>query len=316
MGFRSWVKREAKKAKHDLNKAKDKIEDTAQDAGKAIDKTANKAAQESERIARDAAKKAEKLAERLADEAKGEAMSLIDDIKDLKKKAKGEIEGVLSKAKTEIESTANKAVGKVENTLAEKLPAALEKAFAEKLPDMMEEVFVEKLPDLITKQAPRLAEKIVKEGAGDAFKFAGELQKAVSGPGLRVVRSIIHTSHTELTKLTENEPELVEDLDSIGGGIRIGLVKAQFSGFYSRMGIIVGVLDRYIEHPPEFRRREIRDFLTALGPTSLQFVGSAKANIVCVGSSIMEIEGDVDGIPFRLGIRAVDEILKAAGVPE
>ena len=76
------------------------------------------------------------------------------------------------------------------------------------------------------------------------------------------------------------------------------------------------MLDRYIADPPEFRRREIREFLTALGPTSLQFVGSAKANIVCVGSSVMEIEVDVDGIPFRLGIKAVDEILKQAGVPE
>ena len=105
-------------------------------------------------------------------------------------------------------------------------------------------------------------------------------------------------------------------LDAIGGGIRVGLIKAEFSGYFTRMDLIVGVLDRYIKSPPAFRRKDVREFMAALGPTSIQFTGSVKANIICVGSSVMEIEADVSSIPFRLGIRAVDEILKAAGVPE
>ena len=188
--------------------------------------------------------------------------------------------------------------------------------FAKKLPDMMEEIFVEKIPEIFTKQAPKIAEKIVKEIADETLEFASDLQQALSGPGLRMVKKIVGTTHNELTRLTKEEPELVEDLDSISCGIRIGLIKASFSNFFARSDILVDVLDRYIKSPPKFRRSEVRAFLTALGPTSLQFVGSAKANLVCVGSSVMEIEADVDGIPFRLGIKMVDEILKQAGVPE
>ena len=68
------------------------------------------------------------------------------------------------------------------------------------------------------------------------WKFAGELQKALSGPGLRIAKKIVHSAHSEFTRLTEEEPELVEDLDSIGGGLRVGLIKAQFSGFYYEHG--------------------------------------------------------------------------------
>ena len=64
----------------------------------------------------------------------------------------------------------------------------------------MEETFAEKLPDLVTKQAPRLAVKIVKEGTSEALKFASELQSALSGPGLRAIRSLVRTTHNKLTR--------------------------------------------------------------------------------------------------------------------
>ena len=252
-----------------------------------------------------------------ANSAKRQVEDTAHKVEDGVKKVGREAEsGVRKVAKETEDAFAKKLPQLVEQEIGKKLPHALEDVFAKKLPKIMEETFAEKLPDLVTKQAPRLAVKIVKEGTSEALKFASELQSALSGPGLRAIRSLVRTTHNKLTELTEKEPELVEDLNAIGGGIRVGLIKAEFSGYFTRMGIIVGVLDRYIANPPTFRRREVREFMTALGPTSIQFTGSVKANIICVGSSVMEIEADINGIPFRLGIRAVDEILKAAGVPE
>ena len=316
---------EAKKAARKTKKA-------AERAAREAKRTAERAARKAEQAAKDAAKKAERLAAKATDEIKRQVMSIIDDARKLANKAKDEITKVAKDAENKITAAASTAerkitaAGEAIERRATSVLGEIDKAgsaavskvegVADQIPAKVEEAITETLPDLVTKQAPRLAVKVIREGSHGALEFAGELQGALSGPGLRAIRAMVHTAHSKLTSLTAAEPELVEDLDAIGGGVRVGLIKAEFSGYYSRMGIIVGVLDRYIAHPPTFRRREVREFMTALGPTSLAFTGSLKANIVCVGSSVMEIEADVNSIPFRLGIRAVDEVLKAAGVPE
>ena len=282
------------KIKRGTEKAKRKAEDAAREAK-----------HETEKAVEEAKRQSEKLAKKAVDEAERKLIvGVIDDVRKLADGAKHKIDDAVNSGMRDIKRAADEVPGRIDTAITEQLPKAMKEAFAKQL------------PRIITQEIPKVAVQVIKDTPDEFHKFAGELQQALTGPGLRTAKLLIQATYRELEKATQAEPELVADLDAIGLGIRLGLVKASFSKGYARMDLIVGVLDRYIENPPKFRRRDVRDFLTALGPNSLRFVGSAKANIVIFGSSLMEIETDISGIPFRLGIRAVDAVLETAGVPE
>lgn len=216
----------------------------------------------------------------------------------------------------EAENSVRRTGQEVRESIKKDIPGILEDAVTEQLPKLLDEAITEKLPELLVDDLPRLASQVLEDNVDELKQFAGELQKAIGRPGLQLTKTLIEKSHQEFERISQEDPELAKDLDSIGFNIRLGLVKAVYDQGYTRMAIVSETLDRYIKEPPEFNRKSVRDFLTVLGPSSLQFLGSAKANVFVFGSSIMEIAVDINKVPFRLGIRAVDGILAAAGVPE
>ena len=114
----------------------------------------------------------------------------------------------------------------------------------------------------------------------------------------------------------KNEPELVEFLDSPGFGVTLGPISMSWAGMYARAETILGVFDRWIDSPPDWSRRDIRELLTSFGPDSIDVDIDLSVNIVVVGSKALAIGGNVPSIPFPLAVYLLDKILEAAGVPE
>ena len=200
--------------------------------------------------------------------------------------------------------------------LADKLPSALEEVFADKLPDAIELVFAEKLPEFVTKQAPKIAVNLAGDGLNVAKQVAGEVQGAITGPGLTAAKTVLQTTYGFMVDVDEDAPELVEFLDKPGFGTTLGPMHMGWTGMYTRAETILGVFDRWIESPPKWSRRDIRELLTSFGPDEIDFDIDVSVNIVVVGSKVLAIGGDVPSIPFPLAVYGLDKLLEAAGVPE
>ena len=180
----------------------------------------------------------------------------------------------------------------------------------------IETTFEQRIPDLITKQAPRIIEHVAADGIDFAGEIAEQMQMAVASPGLRLSKQVLQATYDGLVDLRKSEPELVAFIDVQGAGTKVGPVKLRWSALYTRAETILGVFDRWIEKPPKASRRDIRDFLVSLGPDIVTFDVDVKANIVVVGSTVMEAGVEVPEIPFPLAVALLDRMLKAAGVPE
>ena len=288
----------------------DKVRKKAEQLNRKARQVAEKAKHETERKVREAARAAQKAADEAAKLAKESENKLehelMDVLKDIKRLAK-DAEHQASEAKRILEAVPDK----VNYELTKQLPRIIEQAASK-----VEIAVTEKLPDLLTKQAPKMAASIADTALDNASEFAAEFAQAITKPALRMAKTLISASAKGLRDAAGDEPELVADLNAVGGYIRLGMIRAEFRGGVQRLTVLAAVLDKYASSPPKFRRSDVRLFLRALGPDSLKFIGSVKGNIVVVGTSLFEGEAGVNAIPFRLGIRAVDEVLRAAGVPE
>ena len=153
----------------------------------------------------------------------------------------------------------------------------------------------------------------VPELIEDAFE---ELAAAVTKEGLKAVRSVVETTHTELGKLEKSKPELVGAINELGGKVEIGPITLAYANFYTRTALVAGVLDTYINHPPELRRGPIIDMVVAMGPDSVDLGISIQVVALVVGSKELGVGGGLNDVSIELFAEIGDVILEKMGVPE
>ena len=145
MGLRAWVKRKAKKAKKDFEKAGRVIEETAKDTGRAFEQTG----QQIKKTAEDLAKEAEEF---------------------FTKEAEKVVEQIFNRAKRDIERFAESAVKDTREAFTKELPALAEKAF-----DETKQAFVEELPQLIEDVALKFAKEASERSIKEALDNAADV---------------------------------------------------------------------------------------------------------------------------------------------
>ena len=196
-------------------------------------------------------------------------------VTDLGHQAKSDLEQVRTAAKREIESEANKATAGIKH-LAETVAAD--------------------------------ADEIV----ADALKA---LATAVESATLHKALSLVRATHEELDKLKAQDPELVEAIDALTVGIKLGPMTLKYSNFYERADELADALDRMASHPPTFRRRPLIEMVEALGPTTVDLGLSVEFALV-IGSDELGVGIFFEEIQTKLFVRLGDRALKAIGVPE
>lgn len=167
------------------------------------------------------------------------------------------------------------------------------------------------------KKAGSDVEKGITEKIPDMFEdFVQGLAKGVAKEGLKKTQAVVKVSHRELEKLEKNKPGLVDAINDLGGALEIGPMTLAYSGFYTRMEEVIGVLDHYINEPPSIRRRDIIAMIKALGPDSVDLGISIQVVAVVVGSKELGVGGGLNDISIELFAEIADAILEAAGVPD
>ena len=142
------------------------------------------------------------------------------------------------------------------------------------------------------------------------------LRRPVTKEGLRVVRNVVRTAHQEMSQLAESKPQLVDEIDKLGGKIELGPVTLEYDGFYSHTNDLIGVLDSYISKPPKLRRSEIITMVKVLGPSSINLGISVQVVALVVGSKELGVGGGINSISIDLFAEIGDAILEEMGVPE
>ena len=200
------------------------------------------------------------------------------------KEVQGEAEGAVKKIGHEAEDAVRKVEHETEDRLRE-VGREIEEGFTEKIPDLVE----------------------------DAFEA---LAAAVTKEGLKAVQSVVKTTHSELGKLEKSKPALVDAINELGGKIEIGPITLAYANFYTRTELVAGVLDTYINHPPEFRRGPIIDMVRALGPDSVDLGISVQVVALVVGSKELGVGGGLNDVSIDLFAEIGDVVLEKMGVPE
>lgn len=231
------------------------------------------------------AKKAiDKIVKPAADAAKKALNKIGDGIKSGIKKVGREVESAVKKVGHEVEDAVKDVGREIEDEL-------------QKVGREIEETVTEKIPDLIEDAVEALASAVTKEG-------------------LKAVQSVVKTTHTELNKLEKGKPELVDAINQLGGRVEIGPITLSYANFYTRTELVSGVLDQYINHPPEFRRGPIIDMVKALGPDSVDLGISVQVMALVVGSKELGVGGGLNDVSIDLFAEIGDVVLEKMGIPE
>ena len=291
MGLRSWAKRQARKAKKKAEEAKRKAERKAREAAEKAAREARKAAETAERKAREA----RELADRKAREAKRV-------FEDTLSKTTDPVERLALKAEEAIREGASEM--DVRKMIQEEL-GKLKGTIKREVIDEVKSEVIEPAQSALTKQFPDLLED-----------FAQSVAKGVTKEGLKKTQAIVKVSHRELEKLEKSKPALVNAINNLGGKVEIGPMTLAYSGFYTRMEEVIGVLDHYINSPPSIRRRDIIAMIKALGPDSVDLGISIQVVALVVGSKELGVGGGLNDISIELFAEIADAILEAAGLPE
>lgn len=151
------------------------------------------------------------------------------------------------------------------------------------------------------------------EAVSEAFDA---LARAVTEHGLSIVKDVVSTTHDKLTELSESKPGLVDAINDLGGQVEIGPLTLSYANFYTRTELVAGVLDQYINEPPELRRGPIIDMVRALGPDSIDLGISVQVVALVVGSKELGVGGGLNDVSIDLFAELGDVILEAMGVPE
>ena len=236
---------------------------------------------------------------RLGDQVKGQINKLGNDVKGQVNSVGNQVKGQVNSVGNQVESGLRDVGQEMEkglNATGETVEQNLKNIGKE-----IEEDFTEELPELLEEELK---------------KAIATLAEAVTKGGLKKVRSVVHTTHGKLAELEKNKPELVDEINNLGGYIEIGPVKLNYEGFYTRMEQVSGVLDTYINNPPKFRRKPLLDMILALGPTSVDMGLSIQVMALVVGSKEIGIGGGIGDIRLKLFTELGDIVLEKIGVPE
>lgn len=241
--------------------------------------------------------KIKKGIESLGNKVKGQVESLGKDIR-------RQIESLGSKVKKEVEGVGKKAIKEVEGA-------------ADKVADEIEGVGKAAVSEI--EEAAQDAKKVAEETVGDVEEWVEdkleELAEALCSTALAQVASLLHTMHAEMEKLEKDRPELVDSINALGNTLQLGPLTLQWSGFYGRAENILGVLDKYANEPPAFRRGDIIEMIRALGPDSID-PGIDISFALGVGSKSLGVGGGFSDIQLDLFLELADVIMDELGVPE
>ena len=220
-------------------------------------------------------------------------------VKEAEKKAKQAIDKIIKPAT----NAAKDAIWKLRKETWARIEEKGKQAIKE-----IDEHVIEKIEREVEEIPDKIEEKL--EEAFDEFA------EAIAKEGLKKTKHIVDTVHQEMSDLRKNKPELVSEIDNLGGYIEIGPLTLNYSEFYTRTESVSRVLDTYINHPPEFRRKPILDMVKALGPTSVDAGISVQVMALVVGSKELGIGGGLGDIRLALFTEIGDVILEKMGVPE
>ena len=152
------------------------------------------------------------------------------------------------------------------------------------------------------------AEELVSEALSS-------LAKAVEAETLQKAHDLVKASNDELTKLASEDPDLVDAINAMTFGVKLGPMTLRYSNFYERSAELTDALDRIASHPPAFRRTEFIEMVNVLGPTTVDLGLSVEFALV-IGSSELGVGVFMEEIQLKLFTRLGDRALKALGVPE
>ena len=119
-----------------------------------------------------------------------------------------------------------------------------------------------------------------------------------------------------MKQLEEEDKELVDELDKLGFTLHLACLSMPYTGIYRRTESLLGMADKYLQQPPEFRRKPIIEMITDFAPDSVNFGASINATIVVAGSKEVGVGADLNSISTKLFTVLGDRLLKEVGVPE
>lgn len=239
-------------------------------------------------------------------------MSVFSKIKDLGKKIsrlESKVNGAISdvkRAQDRIQDGANKYKWLYDN-------------FDRKVRNVTDGVLSE-LPSQIEEQAEKTARRVfdeMRDEIGDMVEdevaaFAAYLSKQ----GIEEFRSLVNETKKGLDSLRESRPALVEEIDNLSVYLELGPCTLTWEGFYTRAEQLSGILDYYVENPPTFRRKDVLDFIAAVGPTSIDSGISVQAAFLVASSKELSVGAGLGEIRLALFLELGDLILDELGVPE
>ena len=242
-------------------------------------------------------------------------------IKEAEKAAKKAIDKVLKPAVQAAQKAADKAIWKARKAAWAAVMTAKEEATdavrtVEKEAEDAVKTVGREVEDGVRKVGKEVEDGLTEKVPALVEKAFEELAQAVTKEGLKAVQSVVKTTHTELEKLENGKPALVGAINNLGGKVEIGPITLAYANFYTRTELVAGVLDQYINHPPELRRGPIIDMVKALGPDTVDLGISVQVVALVVGSKELGVGGGLNDVSIELFAEIGDVILEKMGVPE
>ena len=179
---------------------------------------------------------------------------------------------------------------------------------------------IEQLPEVIESKAEQAAHKVyqeIREEAEDLVDdVVGSLGEALARKGLEEFRELVGGTRDALEAKREKRPDLIDEIDNMSVYLELGPVTMTWEGFYTRAEQVAIILDHYVDNPPAIRRKDILEFIAAVGPTSVDAGLSIQAALLVVSSKELSIGGGLGEIRLALFLELGDAIMDALGVPE
>ena len=181
--------------------------------------------------------------------------------------------------------------------------ARTKRPFEEELPALTEKVFKE-TADAFEKELPVILEKVLSDLVSEGIK-----------PALKAQAKVARGFANGMDHVAEKSPALVDEINKVGFDVELKVniqLNLEYQNFWTRAREVAGILDRYGNDGIVLRRRDIRGFITALGPDTISFGGGASFSL---GLDIGGV-AKAKSISLALFIELADYIMEEMGVPE
>ena len=158
--------------------------------------------------------------------------------------------------------------------------------------------------DSFKKELPNILEKLIADLASEALK-----------PALKAQAKLAHDFADGMDHVAKTAPALIPEINKVGFDVELKVnveLNLEYENFWTRAREVAGILDRYGNKGVKLRRRDIRGFITALGPDIIGFGGGASFSL---GLDIGGV-AKAKGISLPLFVELADYVMKEAGIPE